>query len=358
MRLWLVLTAAALAWLPLEAAAQDAVHAIPEFTFESGEKLANMKVGYATHGKLNEARSNAILVTHGASGIRTGNAPLIGPGKAYDTDKYFVITVDAIGGGNSSQPKDGLGTKFPKYTIRDMVRAQHDLLTKGLGLSRVIAIGGPSMGAQQALEWGIHYPDFMDRLLLIVPGARSDRHVRAIFDAVETAIKLDPKYQDGNYTAQPRDGIILGGMIYFPWLYSDEHLATITDEVAWEKASRAFGTAWANAWDANSLLSRYHAASRFDPSTPFGGDLGKALAQGQGQDVDHARHDRPYAADLSGARALSRHQERDLRRDPELSRPPCRRARRRGERRVRVRDRADQEFSVVGSSQLARIPLS
>jgi homoserine acetyltransferase len=61
MRLWLVLTAAVLAWLPLEAAAQDAVHTIPEFTFESGEKLANMKVGYATHGKLNEAKSNAIL---------------------------------------------------------------------------------------------------------------------------------------------------------------------------------------------------------------------------------------------------------------------------------------------------------
>lgn len=271
--------AAALSWHSIGAGAQDAVHVIPEFTFESSEKLAGMKVGYATHGKLNEAKSNAILVTHGASGIRTSNAPLIGPGKAYDTDKYFVITVDAIGGGNSSQPKDGLGPKFPKFTIRDMVRAQHDLLTKGLGLTHVVAIGGPSMGAQQAVEWGIHYPDFMDGLLLVVPASRSDRHVRAIFDAVEVAIKLDPKYQDGNYTAPPRDGIILGGMIYFPWLYSDEHLSTITDEAAWEKTSRAFGTAWASAWDANGLLSRYHAASRFDPSTPFGGDLGKALAQ-------------------------------------------------------------------------------
>ena len=252
---------------------------IPAFTFEGGDKLAEMKVGYATYGRLNDAKSNALLVTHGASGLRTSNAPLIGPGKAYDTDKYFVITVDAIGGGNSSQPKDGLGPKFPKYTIRDMVRAQHDLLTKGLGLTHVLAIGGPSMGAAQGLEWGIHYPEFMDGLLLIVPASRSDRHVRAIFDAVEAAMKLDPKYQDGNYTTPPREGIIVGGMIYFPWLYSDEHLNTITDETAWVKASRAFGTAWADTWDANSLASRYHAASRFDPSTPFGGDLGKALAQ-------------------------------------------------------------------------------
>src|ERR1044072_1233094 len=167
MRPWIAAAAfaAVLAWHPAKVAAQDAVHVIPEFTFENGEKLAGMKVGYATHGKLNEAKSNAILVTHGASGIRTGNAPLIGHGKAYDTDKYFVITVDAIGGGNSSQPKDGLGPKFPKYTIRDMARAQHNLLTKGLGLTRVVAVGGPSMGAQQGLEWGIHYPDFMDGLL-------------------------------------------------------------------------------------------------------------------------------------------------------------------------------------------------
>ena len=186
MRYWIVLTTvvAAIAWHPVGVAAQDSVHVMPDFTFESGEKLADMKVGYATAGTLNAARTNAILVTHGASGTRTSNAPLIGPGKAYDTDKYFVVTVDAIGGGNSSQPKDLLGSKFPKYTIRDMVRAQHDLLTKGLGLTHVVAVGGPSMGSAQGLEWGIHYPDFMDGLLLIVPASRSDRHVRAIFDAV------------------------------------------------------------------------------------------------------------------------------------------------------------------------------
>jgi hypothetical protein len=98
---------------------------------------------------------------------------------------------------------------------------------------------------------------------------------RAIFDAVETAIKR-PGIRTAT-TPRSRDGIILGGMIDFPWLYSDEHLSTITDEATWEKTSRAFGTAWANAWDANSLLSRYQAASRFDPSTAFGGDLGNRL---------------------------------------------------------------------------------
>jgi hypothetical protein len=200
------------------------------------------------------------------------------------------------------------------------------------------------MGAMQALEWGIHYPEFMDGLLLIVPASRSDRHVRAIFDAVEVAIKLDHKYQNGAYTEQPREGIILGGMIYFPWLYSDEQLATITDESAWDKASRAFGTAWANAWDANSLLSRYHAASRFDPSTPFGGDMGKALAQVKARTlIMRGMTDRTLPTYL--ARELYRGiKNASCVEIPELSRTPRRRPEQRGYRRVRLRDGAHQGF--------------
>lgn len=261
------------------ATARDAVHVIPEFTFESGERIAPMSVGYATQGRLNAARSNALLVEHGASGVRAFNAAYVGPGKAYDTDKYFVVTVDAIGGGASSRPADGLGPRFPDYTVRDMVRAQHDLLTRGLGLSRVLAVGGPSMGAMQSLEWGVQHPDFMDGLLLIVPASRSDRHVRAIFDALIAAIRLDPGFQGGDYAEAPREGIVLAGMIYFPWIYSSEHLNSVVDEAAWEPALRAFGEAWADAWDANDLISRYRAAGRFDPSAPFGGDMAKTLAR-------------------------------------------------------------------------------
>jgi homoserine O-acetyltransferase len=256
----------------------DQVYRIPEFTFENGEKLEEMKVGYSTHGTLNADKSNAILITHGTSQNRNVYNLFIGPGKALDTDKYFIIAVDAIGGGLSSQPKDGLGTKFPKYTVRDMVRAQHDLVTKHFGISRLHAVGGPSMGAFQGLEWGINFPDAMKGLMLIVPGGRSDRHVHAIFDAVETAIKLDPKYKNGEYTESPVDGIVLGGMIYFPWLYTDEHINTIRDE-DWNKAVRSFGEGWARTWDVNGLLLRYNASRNFDASAPFGGDLSKALAK-------------------------------------------------------------------------------
>jgi homoserine O-acetyltransferase len=158
-----------------------------------------------------------------------------------------------------------------------MVRAQHDLLTRGLKLEKLVAVGGPSMGSMQALEWGILYPDFAKGLIAVVPSARSDRHLQAIFDAVIATIKLDPKWNGGNYTENPVDGIVTAGMIYFPWLYSDEHLNTLVGREDYEKAQRAFGSGWAKTWDARSLLYRYQATSAHDVSQPFGGDLMRAL---------------------------------------------------------------------------------
>src|SRR5262249_33728658 len=110
----------------------EAIYALGRFSFENGGDIADMKVGYVTWGKLNDAKDNAILLLPGTSNGRHFAAAHIGPGKTYETDKYFVIGVDPIGGGNSSSPKDGLGTAFPKNTIPAMVRPPHGLGTKGL----------------------------------------------------------------------------------------------------------------------------------------------------------------------------------------------------------------------------------
>ncbi len=266
--------------LSLAAAGQEPkLFTIAKFAFENGGTLENMRVAYDTYGELNAARDNAILVEHGASQGRNAYKIFIGPGKAFDTSKYFVITVDAIGGGASSKPADGLGAAFPTYTIRDMVRAQHELLTQGLGLQSLLAVGGPSMGSFQALEWCVNYPDFAKGLLAIMPSARSDRHVHAIFDAVINTIKLDAKWNNGNYVESPVDGIVTAGMIYFPWLYSDEHLNKLVDNDKYEKAQRAFGTAWAKVWDARSLIYRYQATRNHDVGQPFGGNTMQALGK-------------------------------------------------------------------------------
>src|SRR5918993_5115315 len=113
---------------PSPAAAQtDAVHTIPRFAFENGATMEGMRVGYTTWGRLNERRDNAVLLVPGTSGGRRWAESYIGPGKAFDPERHFLIGADPIGGGGSSKPADGMGPDFPRYTIRDMVRAQHNL---------------------------------------------------------------------------------------------------------------------------------------------------------------------------------------------------------------------------------------
>ena len=108
-------------------------YTLRDFTFESGETLKELRLGYVKYGTLNAARNNLCLVMPGTSNLRHGTADHVGPGRAYDTDRYCVVCTDSIGGGTSSQPADGLYDAFPRYTIRDMARAQHQLATEGLG---------------------------------------------------------------------------------------------------------------------------------------------------------------------------------------------------------------------------------
>jgi homoserine O-acetyltransferase len=161
-------------------AQQEGTFVIPDFQFEKGGNLKDMKVGYITWGKLNEAKDNAILILPATTASKGWAANHIGPGKTFDSDRFFIIGVDPIGSGTSSQPRDGLGTKFPKYNIRDMVHAQHELLTKQFGLSEVRAIGGASMGSFQSIEWGITYPGFAKGLFLLPRRSRSILHTRMV----------------------------------------------------------------------------------------------------------------------------------------------------------------------------------
>ena len=268
---------AALVWLgAAPVLAQDAVHVIPEFTFENGQKLPNMKVGYTTHGKLNDAKSNAVLVTHGTGAGRSAMNVYIGPGKAFDTTRYFIIAVDAIGGGLSSSPKDGLGPNFPRYTIRDMVRAQHDLVTRDLGLPGLLGVGGPSMGSFQALEWGIHYPDFVKGLLLIVPAVKSDSNVQMIVDAMVAIVSMDANWNGGRYSQNPTTGLRTAGMLFTPWLTGQEQLGAIKTKEDYDRSLARFANGFA-AWDAVSWMWRYLATREHDISQPFGGNVEAAL---------------------------------------------------------------------------------
>ena len=260
-------------------AQQEGIYTIPHYKFEDGKELDNVKIAYVTYGKLNDAKTNAVLLTPGTSSGRHWADDYVGPGKMYDTDKYFFIGVDVIGGGLSTQPKDGLGMDFPRYTVRDMVHTEYRMLHDGLKLNSLLAVAGPSMGSFQGVEWGINYPNFMKGLILIVPAARSDQHFHSIVDATIGMITLDPAYKGGKYTENPVEGIKRSGMVYFPWLFSDEYLMTLKEPEPYQTGLMAFGTGWAKNWDANSLIVRYTASRNFDASAPYGGNMKTALSK-------------------------------------------------------------------------------
>jgi len=248
-----------------------------DFEFENGSVLPELRVGYETHGDLDPGRDNAILLVHGTSGDRHAFDPIIGPGKTFDTNKYFVITVDAIGGGESSSPKDGLGQDFPRYTIRDMMAAQHALVTRGLELSTLRAVGGRSMGSFVSLEWGIHHPEMVRSLILLVPSPKPEANFQLTVDLMTAMIALDPQWQGGRYTHNPVQGLRLAGMFYYPWVVSAAYLDRIpAQQLAQELERNARSYA---SWDANSLIFRYAASRAHDVAVPFGGDMNAALSQ-------------------------------------------------------------------------------
>ena len=259
------------------ARAEPQIFNIYDFEFEDGSVLPELRVGYETQGKLNAGRDNAILLLHGTSGNRHSFEAMTGPGKTFDTEKTFVITIDAIGGGDSSSPKDGLGQDFPRYTIRDMMAAQHALVTRGLELATLRAVGGSSMGSFVALEWGIHHSETVRSLILLVPSPKAEANFQLTVDLMASVIAIDPKWQGGRYTRNPIEGLRLAGMVYYPWTVSTAYLDGLpANQLAKdvEDAARAFAN-----WDANSLVLRYAASRAHDVSAPFGGDMAAALAQ-------------------------------------------------------------------------------
>lgn len=282
---------------------EEGVFAVGEFAFESGERLRELQVGYVTHGRLNAARDNAILLAPGTANTRHSADGYIGPGNALDPTRHFIIAVDAIGAGTSSKPQDGLGGAFPVYSIRDMVRAEHALV-ESLGIRRLKAVVGASMGAFQALEWAIQLPGAAARAVLLVPAARAGNVFRSAVRAMIDTIQLDPAWNDGRYAAQPIAGLRAAGRVYYPWTVADAYLESLTPEALETELNGTVERAVA--WDAWNLIRRYQASAGHDVSLPFGGNMATALAR-----VRAALLVMPTSSDrllgLESAREIARH---------------------------------------------------
>src|SRR5947209_14978756 len=174
-----------------------------DFKLESGEVIRDCRVGYRTFGALNGERSNAILVPTWASGTTEQLLSNFGQGRLVDTTKYYVIAVDALGNGVSPSPSNSTTQprmSFPRFTVRDMVNTQHELLTKVLHINHLKAVTGISMGGMQTFQWMVSYPDFMDKGVPIVGSPRVTPYDLVFLRTQLRAIMTDPDWNNGNYT--------------------------------------------------------------------------------------------------------------------------------------------------------------
>lgn len=283
-----------------------------EVSLDNGATLAPVDVAYETYGELNAARSNAILVLHALSGDahaagvshETGGPgwwdSMIGPGKAFDTEKYFLICSNVLGGcrgttGPSSiNPETGCpyAMSFPVITIRDMVRIQK-LLIDHLGIERLLAVTGGSMGGMQALEWAVSYPDSVASAIPIATTARHSAQQIAFNEVGRQAIMADPDWNEGDYYDRkpPARGLAVARMVGHITYMSDESMRekfgrrlrdkekygfdfSIDFEV--ESYLRYRGSKFVDRFDANSYLYITKALDYFD-LTNSGQSLAAAL---------------------------------------------------------------------------------
>jgi homoserine O-acetyltransferase len=291
--LQVALFAAAVGSQPL--AAQRVDHAehrqftIENFHTESGVVLPKAIVVYGTYGRLNAAHDNAVLLPSHYMANHHGYEWLIGPGLALDTSKLFLVATELFGNGHSSSPSNTPepyhGPRFPVTTIRDNVDAVHRLLDQDLHITHLRAIVGFSMGAEQAFQWAVSYPDFADRIVATSGTAKAYGHGIVRLEGQIAALTADSAFHSGDYTVEPKRGISAFGMVWAAWLYSQEWWRrelwkTITPPgTTFDQYVETFRTGFLSNADANDMILQARTWQRHDVgATPgFGGDIEKAL---------------------------------------------------------------------------------
>ena len=294
---------------------------LPELTTLSGKTIANVRIGWESYGTLNADRSNAILVCHFFSGTSHAagryqeSDPLpgywdaiIGPGKAVDTDKYFVFSSDTLVNVNARDPMvtttgpasidpatgKPYGLSFPLVTIGDFVSVQKALVDH-LGIDKLHAVIGPSMGGLQTYEWAASYPDRMERIIPVIAAAAPSAWLIAWLNIWAAPIRLDPNWNGGEYygRAAPLAGLaeaikIIGLQAnHFEWVDATygaafaradfDPRAALDNKFAVEAAFEAAGAARAALSDANHLLYLVKANQTFVPGSGAGA---KTAAEG------------------------------------------------------------------------------
>ncbi len=248
-----------------------------DFRVESGEVIRDCRIGYRTFGKLNDERSNAILFTTWASGTTEQLQSNIGPTKLVDDSKYFVIAIDALSNGVSSSPSNSRlqpRMRFPKLTIRDMVNAQREVLTRIFHLNHVQAVIGISMGGMQTFQWMVSFPDFMDKAIPIVGSPQLAPYDLILWQAQVDAIMNDRGWNNGNYSRNPARAADaeFGALVLTTPDNYNTHMTRrqVFEELEKEKKQPGF--------DANNKIRQAQAMMALDVTKEFAGSMERAAA--------------------------------------------------------------------------------
>jgi len=269
---------------------------IRDFAFDSGERLPELRIHYRTLGApvrdANGIVRNAVLVMHGTTGsganflTPTFAGRLFGAGQLLDARRYFIILPDGIGHGRSSRPSEGMHARFPRYTYDDMVRAQYRLVTEQLRVNHLRLVMGTSMGAMHTWVWGYTHPDFMDALMPLASApvqiAGRNRMMRRM---IMDAIRGDPEWRGGDYSAQPRG---LADAVHILMMMTSSPLqqqkAAPTREAADSLLERTVHR-YVSTIDANDMLYAFDASRDYDPSPHLGEIRAPLLAVNSADDL-------------------------------------------------------------------------
>jgi homoserine O-acetyltransferase len=246
--------------------------ALGDFPLENGQHIVDCKIGYRTFGKLNAARSNALIYPT-SGGSTTAMMELFGAGAEVDTTKFYLILVDALGNGVSSSPSNSISqpkTSFPQFTISDMVNTQYKMLTGKLNIHHLAAVVGGSMAACQALQWAVSYPDFMDKVVAIEGTPKLTTYDLLWMNTYKEAVKSDTAYHAGNYKVNP-DSRLATHMMQLILTTP----AYVNNAVPTDSLDKYLASLEKNPFkvDANNFLWQTDAVMKQDITTKAGGSL-------------------------------------------------------------------------------------
>ena len=250
-----------------------------------GGSLPHAQIAYEVHGALNNKKDNVILFPTWCAGDHTDLRYLIGPQRALNPDKYFIVTVNLFGNGKSSSPSNTAPpfdrTRFPHVSVLDNVKCQRRLLVERFGIDVIKLIVGRSMGAQVAFQWGCYYPDKVGRILALAGSGRTTPHNFIFVATMKTAIMSGPDWDNGEYKASPVEALKQFRLNADAWGFSQEfyrqkrHL-----NVSFTSTQQYLDRNVPVRNDANDLLAQFRTWETVDISDneKFGKDFAEALA--------------------------------------------------------------------------------